>query len=229
MRRHLDDHPSLSGSSGIFSNSSLPLSAGSSNNPPARVFSDLDGRGGTSTSNIPLTTTTTASASTASSLAFHHSSRITAPLSPGTGSATNKPLIPRQPLSLIQETVRSVGSGGNSEMQSGVQFSLPTGYQARVAAATTLSQGSLGHSQPPSTVHHSLPVQAQAHSNSQLVHPIQANSQAHVAQMQGHQMQFQRLKVEDALSYLDQVKYKFGNQPQVYNDFLDIMKEFKSQ
>lgn len=39
----------------------------------------------------------------------------------------------------------------------------------------------------------------------------------------------QRLKVEDALSYLDQVKYKFGNQPQVYNDFLDIMKEFKSQ
>lgn len=40
---------------------------------------------------------------------------------------------------------------------------------------------------------------------------------------------FQRLKVEDALNYLDQVKYKFGNQPQVYNDFLDIMKEFKSQ
>ena len=35
---------------------------------------------------------------------------------------------------------------------------------------------------------------------------------------------FQRLKVEDALSYLDQVKYKFGSQPQVYNDFLDTMK-----
>ncbi|XP_068579276.1 uncharacterized protein [Cebidichthys violaceus] len=41
--------------------------------------------------------------------------------------------------------------------------------------------------------------------------------------------QFKRLKVEDALSYLDQVKLRFGNQPQVYNDFLDIMKEFKSQ
>lgn len=27
--------------------------------------------------------------------------------------------------------------------------------------------------------------------------------------------QFQRLKVEDALSYLDQVKYKFSDQPQV--------------
>ncbi|KAH9526139.1 Paired amphipathic helix protein Sin3a [Dermatophagoides farinae] len=41
--------------------------------------------------------------------------------------------------------------------------------------------------------------------------------------------QFQRLKVEDALSYLDQVKFKFNDRPQVYNDFLDIMKEFKSQ
>lgn len=45
----------------------------------------------------------------------------------------------------------------------------------------------------------------------------------------GPPAQFQRLKVEDALSYLDQVKYKFNTQPQVYNDFLDIMKEFKSQ
>lgn len=36
------------------------------------------------------------------------------------------------------------------------------------------------------------------------------------------------LKVEDALSYLDKVRLKFEKQPQVYNDFLDIMKEFKS-
>ena len=40
---------------------------------------------------------------------------------------------------------------------------------------------------------------------------------------------FTRLKVEDALSYLDQVKLQVGNQPQVYNDFLDIMEEFKYQ
>jgi paired amphipathic helix protein Sin3a len=46
---------------------------------------------------------------------------------------------------------------------------------------------------------------------------------------QQQQQQFQRLKVEDALSYLDQVKLQFSGQPQVYNDFLDIMKEFKSQ
>ncbi|CAF0785384.1 unnamed protein product [Didymodactylos carnosus] len=38
-----------------------------------------------------------------------------------------------------------------------------------------------------------------------------------------------RLKVEDALNYLDKVKNQFSLQPQVYNQFLDIMKEFKSQ
>lgn len=55
------------------------------------------------------------------------------------------------------------------------------------------------------------------------------NVQSSIQPQQTGQEKFQRLKVEDALSYLDQVKYKFGNQPQVYNDFLDIMKEFKSQ
>ena len=43
------------------------------------------------------------------------------------------------------------------------------------------------------------------------------------------QPSYHRLKVEDALSYLDQVKSKFQNNPEVYNDFLDIMKEFKAQ
>ncbi|KAK7032931.1 histone deacetylase complex, SIN3 component [Favolaschia claudopus] len=37
------------------------------------------------------------------------------------------------------------------------------------------------------------------------------------------------LNVTDALSYLDAVKHKFHDQPNVYNHFLDIMKEFKSQ
>ena len=41
--------------------------------------------------------------------------------------------------------------------------------------------------------------------------------------------QFGKQKVEDAFSYLDQVKAQFGKQPQVYNDFLDILKEFMSQ
>ncbi|EPQ61647.1 Component of the Sin3p-Rpd3p histone deacetylase complex [Blumeria graminis f. sp. tritici 96224] len=35
--------------------------------------------------------------------------------------------------------------------------------------------------------------------------------------------------MQDALSYLDQVKVQFADQPDVYNRFLDIMKDFKSQ
>ncbi|KAL0958045.1 hypothetical protein HGRIS_000221 [Hohenbuehelia grisea] len=37
------------------------------------------------------------------------------------------------------------------------------------------------------------------------------------------------LNVTDALSYLDAVKVQFNDQPNVYNRFLDIMKDFKSQ
>ena len=35
--------------------------------------------------------------------------------------------------------------------------------------------------------------------------------------------------VQDALTYLDQVKVQFHDQADVYNRFLDIMKDFKSQ
>ncbi|XP_075239098.1 paired amphipathic helix protein Sin3a-like [Convolutriloba macropyga] len=38
----------------------------------------------------------------------------------------------------------------------------------------------------------------------------------------------QKVKVEDALTYLDHVKSQFGSSS-VYNDFLEIMKQFKSQ
>jgi len=37
------------------------------------------------------------------------------------------------------------------------------------------------------------------------------------------------LNVTDALSYLDAVKKQFEDKPDVYNNFLDIMKDFKSQ
>ncbi|KAL7802136.1 hypothetical protein V8C44DRAFT_345817 [Trichoderma aethiopicum] len=50
----------------------------------------------------------------------------------------------------------------------------------------------------------------------------------------GHQMpggitQGQQPILNDALTYLDQVKVQFHDQPDVYNRFLDIMKDFKSQ
>ena len=37
------------------------------------------------------------------------------------------------------------------------------------------------------------------------------------------------LNVTDALSYLDAVRNQFQDNPEVYNQFLDIMKDFKSQ
>ncbi|KAF8665510.1 hypothetical protein AX16_000524 [Volvariella volvacea WC 439] len=37
------------------------------------------------------------------------------------------------------------------------------------------------------------------------------------------------LNVTDALTYLDSVKVQFSDKPEVYNHFLDIMKDFKSQ
>jgi paired amphipathic helix protein Sin3a len=41
--------------------------------------------------------------------------------------------------------------------------------------------------------------------------------------------QYRQVKFENALDFLDQVKLQFANQPKVYNQFLDIMKDFKAQ
>ncbi|CCL98034.1 uncharacterized protein FIBRA_00028 [Fibroporia radiculosa] len=48
--------------------------------------------------------------------------------------------------------------------------------------------------------------------------------------LDAHQPATERpLNVTDALTYLDSVKLKFQDRPDVYNKFLDIMKDFKSQ
>ncbi|CAD6184665.1 unnamed protein product [Caenorhabditis auriculariae] len=49
------------------------------------------------------------------------------------------------------------------------------------------------------------------------------------AQAQANAAAGNRVRVEDALSYLDQVKNQFSEEPAVYTQFLDIMKDFKSQ
>jgi len=43
------------------------------------------------------------------------------------------------------------------------------------------------------------------------------------------QLSQRRLKVEDALAYLDEVKRQFERRPHKYNQFLDIMKAFKAR
>uniref|UniRef100_A0A8C9TBX8 SIN3 transcription regulator family member A n=1 Tax=Scleropages formosus TaxID=113540 RepID=A0A8C9TBX8_SCLFO len=107
----------------------------------------------------------------------------------------------------------------------GIQYPVPQGYQV-----PTVTQSSGSHSHAPSATAHSGPHHhspaAQAQAVQSHPHPTPGSTPA---QGQAGQQHFQRLKVEDALSYLDQVKLQFGSQPQVYNDFLDIMKEFKSQ
>jgi paired amphipathic helix protein Sin3a len=40
---------------------------------------------------------------------------------------------------------------------------------------------------------------------------------------------YRQVKFENALDFLDQVKLQFASQPKVYNQFLDIMKDFKAQ
>ncbi|KAL8994455.1 MAG: hypothetical protein Q9169_005579 [Polycauliona sp. 2 TL-2023] len=83
-----------------------------------------------------------------------------------------------------------------------------------------------GESSPRSFIQH--PVQSLPHQQllggfSQAVNPQQLpNGMA--ALTQGQQP-----ILNDALSYLDQVKVRFVEHPDVYNRFLDIMKDFKSQ
>ncbi|KAJ7127188.1 hypothetical protein C8R44DRAFT_733814 [Mycena epipterygia] len=59
--------------------------------------------------------------------------------------------------------------------------------------------------------------------------PTTDSAPAPFSDPQNHTPLDRPLNVTDALSYLDAVKNKFHDQPNVYNHFLDIMKEFKSQ
>ena len=59
--------------------------------------------------------------------------------------------------------------------------------------------------------------------------PQQAPPQQLLQQQQQQYADFKPLNVKDALGYLDQVKMQFSDQPDIYNRFLDIMKDFKSQ
>ncbi|KAJ6494619.1 histone deacetylase complex, SIN3 component [Mycena vitilis] len=58
---------------------------------------------------------------------------------------------------------------------------------------------------------------------------VDSSGPAPFSDPQNHTPLDRPLNVTDALSYLDAVKHKFHDQPNVYNHFLDIMKEFKSQ
>eukprot|EP01036_Dinobryon_divergens_P031604 gene31604-41036_t len=66
-------------------------------------------------------------------------------------------------------------------------------------------------------------------SNGVVPKPIAAILPFPPMQNQQQQKLSRELKVEDALLYLDQVKMEFSDKPHIYNEFLDIMKNFKAQ
>ncbi|CAG9766340.1 unnamed protein product [Ceutorhynchus assimilis] len=113
-------------------------------------------------------------------------------------------------------TVKVLSEG----MQSSLYSQAPPVSYATMPVAAAPHSGGKPQSMPLSATSHNAMHTAGAS-------PPSANLQE--SPQQQSPSSFQRLKVEDALSYLDLVKYKFGTKPQVYNDFLDIMKEFKSQ
>jgi paired amphipathic helix protein Sin3a len=59
--------------------------------------------------------------------------------------------------------------------------------------------------------------------------PSHISARASPVDPQGYNSPERPLNVTDALSYLDAVKVQFYDQPDVYNHFLDIMKEFKNE
>ncbi|KAH3661386.1 hypothetical protein OGAPHI_006793 [Ogataea philodendri] len=81
----------------------------------------------------------------------------------------------------------------------------------------------------PSSQHQNLVSTAiQQHTQDHTQAQLQAAQQA-AQQVAATAQSYRPLNVKDALSYLDQVKIQFQNQTDVYNNFLDIMKDFKSQ
>jgi hypothetical protein len=71
--------------------------------------------------------------------------------------------------------------------------------------------------------------QASGDAAAEQVQNITANQPQITTPISTPSIQERPLNVTDALSYLDAVKMQFQEQPDVYNHFLDIMKDFKSQ
>lgn len=129
----------------------------------------------------------------------------------------------RQSISNSAPTIAYTGSGTVKVVGEGMQSGL---YTAPPAVSYAMPTAAAPHSGKPQAIQ---PMSAGGHSQMRTKGSSPPSAPQGPTQQQSPGSSFQRLKVEDALSYLDLVKYRFGEKPQVYNDFLDIMKEFKSQ
>ncbi|PRP88642.1 paired amphipathic helix containing protein [Planoprotostelium fungivorum] len=83
---------------------------------------------------------------------------------------------------------------------------------------------------PPNVYHPSSPLASPMHRPVGPPHPPPQPPNGHPPPVHmGAQPQGRQIKFESALDFLDQVKLQFAEQPKVYNQFLDIMKDFKAQ
>jgi len=57
----------------------------------------------------------------------------------------------------------------------------------------------------------------------------QQQPQQQIPQLQYQEGEVKALKIEDALAFLEQVKRKFANQPEIFDEFLSIMRDYKTQ
>jgi len=141
------------------------------------------------------------------------------------------------------------GPGGPSSLPTHLQNSpIITSVQQQQAAQASvngpggpiLNVGHLSHSPNISQPLSGSSAAAASLSSLSAHHPYDDNPQfpcvvtvemaaAAAGQSSGMHGTYRPLNVKDALSYLDQVKLQFADQPDVYNKFLDIMKDFKSQ
>ncbi|XP_044744116.1 paired amphipathic helix protein Sin3a isoform X2 [Coccinella septempunctata] len=133
----------------------------------------------------------------------------------------------------VDETVKEGGGSLSSTLYRQPISNSSTLSYTTAGAVKVVSEGMQAGIYPsaPSVNYGTMPTVTVTHSGHSQIRNSENSppSAQEPAQQQSPGSNFHRLKVEDALSYLDLVKFKFNSKPQVYNDFLDIMKEFKSQ
>lgn len=96
-------------------------------------------------------------------------------------------------------------------------------YSNSAAGLVTANMGRPSGTPPPPAMH------MKSHYNDQHENVTTAPTTTTELSPSSPNSSYRPLNVIDALAYLDQVKGRFSDKPNVYNKFLDIMKDFKSQ
>lgn len=146
---------------------------------------------------------------------------------PSVHSAYASPSVMPAPPSIPANENRSPGNEPNGQKMEALKASMNNGVNTNHQNSAGISLANFDNPLQPSPYQTILP-----NSNFQVLHPAsqhQQQAQPQQAPQQAHDVYYRPLNVKDALSYLEQVKYQFNSRPDVYNHFLDIMKDFKSQ